>query len=162
MDRSKSKDARFEDVDERPLYLGASDKEDVQVLSALLQDAVFPLSELKWQSKQRRLLMLVNRYRHEHQPSGAGVQVPERVQSLFVVNTVKRVASQGFDKKESDLVLSVLQIEVQEMPDGDLSFLITLAGDGALRIDVELIDISLKDVTRPYIAPAGRAPQHPE
>ena len=35
-----------------------------------------------------------------------------------------------------------------------------LAGDGEIAIDVECLDISVADVTRPYLAPSGKAPEH--
>jgi hypothetical protein len=38
----------------------------------------------------------------------------------------------------------------------------TLAGDGAIRLSVEAIELMLKDVTRPYVAPSKKAPSHPE
>ena len=38
--------------------------------------------------------------------------------------------------------------------------LLTLAGDGALRLEVEAIEVTLKDVTRPYRAPSGKVPHH--
>ncbi len=31
---------------------------------------------------------------------------------------------------------------------------LTLAGDGAIALEVEALDVTLKDVTRPYIAPS--------
>ena len=39
-------DARFEDGDEQPLRLIAYEAEDLQVISALVQDAVFPVTEM--------------------------------------------------------------------------------------------------------------------
>ncbi|KKM80919.1 hypothetical protein LCGC14_1335040 [marine sediment metagenome] len=39
--------------------------------------------------------------------------------------------------------------------------ILTLAGDGAIALDVEALEVTLRDVTRPYIAPSGKAPQHP-
>ncbi|MEL6416944.1 MAG: DUF2948 family protein, partial [Pseudomonadota bacterium] len=38
--------------------------------------------------------------------------------------------------------------------------LLTLAGDGAIRLEVEALEVTLKDVTRPYRAPSGKAPDH--
>jgi hypothetical protein len=35
-----------------------------------------------------------------------------------------------------------------------------LAGDGAIALDVEALDIRLDDVTRPYRAPSGKVPHH--
>ena len=40
--------------------------------------------------------------------------------------------------------------------------LLTLAGDGAIRVQVEALEVSLRDVTRPYLAPSGKTPQHPD
>ncbi|MEL0285532.1 MAG: DUF2948 domain-containing protein, partial [Paracoccaceae bacterium] len=31
----------------------------------------------------------------------------------------------------------------------------------AIRVTCEAIEVTLKDVTRPYIAPSGKTPQHP-
>ena len=40
-------DARFEDGRESPLNLGAQDTDDLQVISSLCQDAVFPITEMQ-------------------------------------------------------------------------------------------------------------------
>jgi hypothetical protein len=37
-----------------------------------------------------------------------------------------------------------------------------LAGDGAIALDVEALEATLEGVTRPYVAPSRRAPEHPE
>ena len=38
--------------------------------------------------------------------------------------------------------------------------ILTLAGDGAIRLKVEALEASLRDVTLPYIAPSGMIPNH--
>ncbi len=60
-----TEDARFEDGGEKPLYLGALDLDDLQVISALVQDAVLQGSDIRWQAGQLRLALLVNRVRRE-------------------------------------------------------------------------------------------------
>ena len=47
------------------LKLAAGDAEDLEVLSARLQDAVFKLKDAIWQSKQRRFAVVVNRLQWE-------------------------------------------------------------------------------------------------
>jgi len=37
---------------------------------------------------------------------------------------------------------------------------LTLAGDGAIELEVEALEISLRDTTRPYRAVSGKAPAH--
>ena len=60
-----SVDASFEDGAERPLNLGAMDTDDLKVISALVQDAVFPITEMKYDRKARRFALLINRFRWE-------------------------------------------------------------------------------------------------
>jgi hypothetical protein len=154
-----TEDARFEDGRERPLNLGAEDGEDLKVIAALTQDAVLEAKDVSWRPKERRLALLVNRFRWEDR--GMERHGPERVRSLLVIENVLKVASQGIDPKDREMVLSLLSIDFEadaEPPSG--AVLLTFAGDGALRLTVEALDVSLKDVTRPYRAPSGKVPSH--
>jgi len=77
-----------------------------------------------------------------------------------VVDNVLRVASQGIDRSDRDTVLSLLSVDFESGADGAGQVLLTLAGDGAIRLDVEALEVTLKDVTRPYRAPSGKVPDH--
>ena len=153
-----SEDARFEDGREAPLNLGALDGDDLQVISSLVQDAVLPASEMSWRSRQRRFALLLNRVRWEDDASSRhGV---ERVQSLLSIDNVLGVSSQGVDPKDRDTILSVLTVTFEPGEDGAGHVLVTLAGDGAIRLAVEALEVSLRDVTRPYRAVSGKTPDH--
>lgn len=151
-------DAKFEDGREAPLNLGALDAGDLEVISSLAQDAVFPISEMTWRAGERRFALLLNRFRWED--DGRDRHGPERVRSLLVVDNVLRVASQGIDRRDKDMILSLLAIAFEPGQDGAGHVLLTLAGDGAIRLEVEALEVTLKDVTRPYGAPSGKAPDH--
>ncbi|MEB8389074.1 DUF2948 family protein [Rhodobacteraceae bacterium KMM 6894] len=153
-------DAKFEDGREAPLNLGALEVEDVPVLSSLVQDAVFPITEMSWRPGARRFGLLVNRFRWED--AGRDRHAPERVQSLLVIDNVTRVATQGIDRNDADTVLSLLSVTYLPGEDAAGVWLLTLAGDGAIRLEVEALEATLKDVTRPYVAPSGKVPSHPE
>ena len=155
-----TQDARFEDGREAPLNLGALDADDLKVISALVQDAVFPASEMRWLAKERRFALLLNRFRWED--AGRDRHGAERVQSVLVFENVQRVASQGVPRGEADMILSLLSLDWQEgeAPSGVVE--LVLAGDGAIRLQVEALEVSLRDVTRPYRAPSGHVPGHPE
>lgn len=152
-------DARFEDGHEAPLNLGALDADDLAVISALTQDAVFPATEMRWDRGANRFALLVNRFRWEEGPARAAS--PERVQSLLVFDTVVAVASNGVNRQDADTVLSLLSVtfEPADAPAGHV--LLTLAGDGAIRLTVEALEATLKDVTKPYMAPSKKTPDHP-
>ena len=153
-----TQDASFADGQEKPLNIAALDDEDLKVLSALVQDAVFPITEMQWDAKARRFGLLVNRFRWEL-PSSAATR-PERVQSVLAFENVQKIASQGIDRADKDLVLSILSVDFSQTDEtgGDLT--VQLAGDGAIKLTVEALECRLKDVTRPYVAPSGAAPKH--
>lgn len=156
-----SNDATFEDGREAPLNLGALDDADLQVISSLVQDAVFPITEMTWRAGDHRFAVLVNRFRWEDEDAARlRGRAFERVQSLLVIDNVMRVASQGIDRSDADMILSVLSVTFEPGEDGTGHVLLTLAGDGGLRLEVEALEVSLKDVTRPYQAPSKSVPEH--
>lgn len=154
-------DARFEDGAEQPLRLVAQETADLQVLSALLQDAVFPATEMRFSPRTREFALLLNRFRWEDKTAASRQNRGfERVQSVLVVRDVLGVSSQGIDRTDKDMVLSLLSLDFTPGEDGTGHLVLTLAGDGAIRLSVECLDLQLKDVTKPYLAPSGKAPEH--
>lgn len=154
-----TEDARFEDAAPGALALRALDADDLRVISTLVQDAVFPVAEMTWDSRRRRFALLLNRFRWEE---ADGRRPPERVQSLLVIDDALRVASQGIDRGAADLVVSLLALDWREGADGTGRITLVLAGDGAVAVDVEALGLTLKDVTQPYRAPSGQTPRHPD
>ncbi len=156
-------DATFEDGAEGGLNLKAYEGEDLQVIATLSQDAVLTAADMTWRAKERRLAFLINRFRWEDAPRAEARGRPyERVRSLLVIDGVMRVASQGVDRGDGDEVLSLLSVDWTPGEDGAGAVTLVLAGDGAIRADVECLDVTLKDVTRPYAAPSRHMPKHPE
>ncbi|WP_341366679.1 DUF2948 family protein [Yoonia sp. BS5-3] len=158
-----TEDARFEDGIERALRLKALDAEDLQVIASLTQDAVFPATEMRWDSKARRFALLLNRFRWEDASNAtARKRSFERVQAVLAFEDVMRVQSQGVDQSDPDMVFSLLSVAFTPGEDGSGRIELTLAGDGVIALDVEALEVVLRDVTRPYVAPSGKAPRHPE
>ena len=158
-----SEDARFEDGAERPLRLHAFDPDDLQVIASLVQDAVFPITEMRWQKSARRFAVLLNRFRWEDRDAARTAGRPvERVQSVLSVEDVTAVATQGLDRNDRDTVLSLLSLNFEAGEDGLGHLHLLLAGDGGVRLSVETLEVALRDVTKPYLAPSGRVPDHPE
>lgn len=156
-------DARYEDGLERPLRLAAADAEDLRVISALLQDAVLPVAEMRWERRRRRFAVLLNRFRWEDRARAERERRPyERVRALLVVEGVLRVACTGLDPRDRGRVLSLLAIGFEPGEEGAGRLLLTFAGEGTVAVEVECLDVLLRDVTRPYLAPSRRAPAHPE
>ena len=155
-------DARFADADPAPLALMAEDEQDLRILSALLQDAILPASEMSYDPRGRSLALLLNRFRWEDADQAAAEgRDYERVRSVLLIRDVLRVMSDGISR-DADTVLELLAMVWQPGPDGTGRLLLEFAGDGTLVAEVECINIDLRDVTRPYRAVSGKAPAHPD
>ena len=115
----------------------ALDEGDLKVLAALVQDAVFPASEMTWDRRRRRFAILLNRFRWEE----VGRRPPERVQSVLVIEDVMKVAIRASTRDDPDLVLSLLTLIWTPAEEGGRdAYELILAGDGALAVDVEALE----------------------
>ena len=83
------------------------------------------------------------------------------MQAVLAIEDVGRVATQGINRGDGDLVLSILSLDWAPGEDGTGRLTLVLAGDGAIALDVETLEVTLRDVTRPYTAPSGKTPSHP-
>lgn len=156
-----TQDAGFNDALDRPLNLGAQDAEDLQVISSLTQDAVLTVDDLKWNRAERQLVFLLKRFRWEDvELAKQQGRDPQRVQSLLVIQNATGLASQGIDRKQADIVLSLMSLEYSGAEDGVGDLILTFSGDGALKAQVDGLDVALRDVTRPYVAPSRQVPNH--
>lgn len=146
----------FEDVSYKPLRLVAFTVEDLKVISSITQDAVFPSTEMILNSQQRRFAILLNRYRWETtKPENI-----ERVQAVLAFEDVKNVQTQKINQTNSNLALYLLNISFKSEEDGMGTVELILAGGGAIRLHVEALEVTLRDVTQPYLAPSGQIPNH--
>ena len=155
-----TQDAHFQDGDDAPLRLMAQDARDLQVLASLAQDAVFPITEMTYAKRQHRFALLLNRFRWEDSPAAKRKGRPfERVRSLLVFDTVLGVRSQNIDRGDRDAVLSLLSVGFSPKEQGGMVEIV-LAGGGAISLQVEALEVTLTDVSRPYRANSGQAPVH--
>lgn len=129
------------------LKLAASDAEDLEVLSARLQDAVAKLKDIVWLPKKRRFAALVNRLRWEEDGK-------TRVRSGLHFDGVLKVQSNKVKLGAGEAVVSILAVSFApnggEDPGGVIE--IVLAGGGGFRLTVECIDAELADLTQPWAA----------
>ncbi|MEO1491534.1 MAG: DUF2948 family protein [Pseudomonadota bacterium] len=160
-------DARFEDLDYAgdPVRLAVETPEDVPIAASLLQDAVAVTGEISWMPKRRRLALLLNRFRWEDRDAAEADGRPfERVRAALVIDSAQAVQARGVDPKDKDQIISVLSMSFEPASDqeGDVSgtVILTLAGDGEIAARVECLDIRIMDMSQPWAAPSGRAPDH--
>ena len=148
------------------MKLAAADSEDLQVISARLQDAAGKLGDFVWLPKQHRFAALFNRYRWEDAKSDKG----SRVRAGLHFDGVLEVKSQNVKQGAPDAVVSLLAItfmpngrdegSTEDDPGGVIE--LQLAGGGTIRLTVECIQAELSDLTGPWAAsgkPSHDGPQ---
>lgn len=127
------------------LRLLALDADDLEVISAALQDAVTHIGDIRWEKAQRRLTILFNRLRWE---SDGGPH--ERVRAAIQLGCVLSVKARNVRPEPKDAVLQLLAISFEEddAPAGVVRF--AFADGGDLVAEVECVDAALADVSAPW------------
>ena len=77
-----------------------------------------------------------------------------------MISHVKSISSSGFSPKQRDKILSILSTSFDGNDGGLGNILFVLSGNAGIRIAVDALEINLRDVTMPYIAPSGLSPEH--
>lgn len=144
------------------LTLAAADAEDLEIISARLQDAVAQVKDLVWLPKSRRFAALFNRFKWETAEERRGRGDNLRVRAGLFFDAVLSVKSFRLKRGDPDAVLSLLAITFTPKSADDPAGIVELvfAGGGAIKLDVECIDAGLSDVSGDWAA-RGR-PMHEE
>ena len=156
-----SQDASFLEGADSALYLGAFTPEDVDVISTILQDGIFRINDLAWLKKKRQVAVLVNRFRWENKSEYIDKNsFPERVKSLLIIDNVLNISSQGIDRSDSSAPLNLLNLDLKKTKK-NIFLTLLLSNFGAIKFELDAIELSIKDVTRPYKAYSENIPFHP-
>ena len=156
-----SQDASFSEGADSALYLGAFTTEDVEVISTILQDGIFCIKDLAWLKNKRQVAVLVNRFRWENKSEYIEKNsAPERVKSLLIIDNVLSISSQGIDRSDSTAPLNLLNLDLKKTKK-NIFLTLLLSNFGAIRFELDAIELSIKDVTRPYKAKSENIPFHP-
>jgi hypothetical protein len=141
----------------REPVLAAQDGEDLEIISARLQDAVAKMGDLVYLPKKRRFAALFNRFKWEN-----GKRGNLRVRAGLHFDGVLKVRSNKLKRGAPNAVVSLLAIRftphVPEDPAGQIE--LVFAGGGSIVLDVECVDAGLADVSGAWAA-RGR-PAHEE
>lgn len=148
-----SRDASFEDAADQPLRLLAETEEDLKILAALIQDAVGGIGDTAWMRRRRRFALVLNRFRWEDRPDAARAGRPaERVRAALTIDHVLGVRGRGVSARERDIVVNVLDLIFEPGADGGGLLRLILSGDGEIVVEVEALEVTLTDLSRPWAA----------
>ncbi|AGK59117.1 hypothetical protein HYPDE_37228 [Hyphomicrobium denitrificans 1NES1] len=150
------------------LKLIALDAEDLNVISAHLQDALLRVGEMTYLPSEKRFVVIANRFdwgklaeakSKPHAPS----EKFERRRTGIRFERVLGAKLQGIDLKDKRAALALLAITFEptggsETPEGNVT--LTFSGAAAIRLHVECVEVELKDLGAAWAT--KHSPEHPE
>ena len=127
------------------LKLVALDREDLQIVSAHVQDAVMKVGDLHYKPREKRFVVAMNRYAWEDR-GGLFRRKRERRNAVLHFDRVLAARTHGIDPARPNEVLSLLAVTFApgEAPAGIVE--LAFSGGGTIRLDVECIEVRLSDL----------------
>lgn len=138
-----------------PLRLLASDVEDLELVSAAVQDGLVTMSALEVDKRGRTVTFPLVRFRWERAVRGGG---RERVGSALQVAGMVSLRAAGV-RRDDDTPRPILCVKFSpdDTPPGG-SVALIFGGGGHVDIGVECLDVALADVSHPW--PTRARPDH--
>lgn len=139
------------------LKLVAFDRDDMEVVSAHLQDSLIKVADVHWRPAENRLVMAVSRFDWE-----AAIGPNPEYRRRFAALRFDRVLACKCKKVEphdKNAVLNLLAMEFAETnaPAGVVT--LVFSGGAALRLEVECLEVELADLGPVWNA--DKCPNHP-
>jgi hypothetical protein len=129
------------------LKLIALDGEDIEVVSAHLQDAVVKAADIRWRPAEKRLVIALNRFDWEAAHGTAPEFRRRRAALRFErVSACKCRNCVAVEAVQTDRVLNLLAVvfEGTDQPAGVVT--LTFSGGATLRLEVECLEAELADL----------------
>jgi Protein of unknown function (DUF2948) len=139
-----------------PVKFVALDRDDLEVVSAHLQDALVKVADISWRRQEKRLVVALSRF---DWLAAEGTR-PElrRCRSALRFERVTCCKCRSVDPAGKDAVLNLLAVEfVETDPPAGVVTLI-FSGGGMLRLEVECLEVELADLGPSW--PAAARPVH--
>ena len=145
------------------LKLVALDKDDIEVVSAHVQDARVRIGEILWEPRDHRFIMPVNRFdwmaavdampnnkpynnRPENKPDYRRCRTALRFERVITCKF------RGFDQSKKNGELNLLAVEFAEHDAPAGTVILTFSGGGVIRLDVECLEAELADLGEAFTA----------
>ncbi len=122
------------------LQLAALDAEDLDVISAHMQDALLLAGDMTFNVKRKQFALVANRFAWDRQ------ETRQRRRSGLHFDRVLAVKHLNIRTHEKYAVLSLLAIGFEEQDPPSGSIVLTFSGGGSIQLEVECIEAAMKDL----------------
>ena len=126
------------------LKLIARTEQDLNVVSAHLQDSIANISDIANLEKNKIFLMQLNRFMWEDVEKGI-FRKNKRIRTILKFENVLKVHAKNINQSKKDKFLDFLAIETIKMPDNNYEMKIVFAGDSVIKVISEVIEVTLDD-----------------
>ena len=144
------------------LKLVALDKDDIEVVSAHLQDALVRIADVFWQPRERRFVMALKRFDWMNAVDANGLKSGEpeyrRCRTALRFERVISCKCRGLDRTDKDALLNLLAVEFRERDAPAGTVTLTFSGGSAIRLEIECLEVELADLGEVFAASA--CPDH--
>jgi hypothetical protein len=146
------------------LKLVALDKDDIEVVSAHVQDARVRIGEILWEPRDHRFIMPVNRFdwmtavdaksENNRSENNRPENKPDyrRCRTALRFERVIACKFRGFDQSNKTGELNLLAVEFAEYDAPAGTVILTFSGGGVIRLDVECLEAELADLGEAFTA----------
>ena len=122
----------------------ALDADDLAVISSHVQDAAVRVADIIWRQGEKRLVIGMSRIDWDRRIEGE--VTPRRLLAALRFDRVLACKSRDIDLEAADVGLELLGIEFHAADAPSGSAVLIFADGGALRLDVECLEVELADL----------------
>ncbi|MBT5433006.1 MAG: DUF2948 family protein [Rhodospirillaceae bacterium] len=140
------------------LKLKATDDDDLEVFSTVLQDAPMPLSEVTHLEDERRFAALFKRFCYEQEHNQMTGHDLLQVHCALVFEKVSSASAWDLGGLGGDGVAELMTIVSEERAGGGVAITLVFHGGGHIRIEADSVEGRLADISEPETA--DRRPRH--
>jgi Protein of unknown function (DUF2948) len=127
-----------------PVKFVALDREDLEVISAHLQDALVKVADVIWRPQEKRLVIALNRF--DWVSAQASHPELRRCRSVLRFERVNSCKCRSVNPASKDAILNLLAIEFHDTDPPEGAVTLTFSGGGVLRLEVECLEAELADL----------------
>jgi hypothetical protein len=136
------------------LKLVALDQDDIEVVSAHVQDALVKIADIFWRPRERRFVMALNRFDWMAAVDAKPADRSDyrRCRTALRFERVNGCKCRNLDQANRDASLNLLAVEFAERdaPAGVVT--LTFSGGGIIRLEVECLEAELADLGEVTVA----------
>ena len=136
------------------LKLVALDRDDVEVVSAHVQDALVRVADILWQPREHRFVMGLSRFDWIGAADARPTSKPDyrRCRTALRFERVLSCKCRNLDQRNKNAQLNLLAVEFEahDPPAGVVTM--TFSGGGVIRLEVECLEAELADLGEIFVA----------